>query len=180
MPLLLTEQDVRDLASMEDAIAALESAHKSQGAGRAVNDPRRRLRAPHGAVAIMPAGDAETGFVGFKTAFYAAGAVHVLLYDMTERALAVAPQAGVDVDAPGVDRGGEGVAGGVEDGAAAGGHLGDADAGGGGLLDVALVAADLDDGEAGEEGGEGGEHGGGEQPVPPRQVVRSRGRALLP
>ena len=93
MPLLLTEQDVRDLASMEDAIAALESAHKSQGAGRAVNDPRRRLRAPHGSVAIMPAGDAETGFVGFKTAFYAAGAVHVLLYDMTERALAAIIQA---------------------------------------------------------------------------------------
>ncbi len=93
MPLLLTEQDVRDLASMDDAINALESAHKSQGAGRAVNDPRRRLRAPHGAVAIMPGGDAETGFLGFKTAFYAAGAVHVLLYDMTERRLAAIIQA---------------------------------------------------------------------------------------
>ncbi len=78
---------------MDDAIAALESAHKSQGAGRAVNDPRRRLRAPHGAVAIMPGGDAETGFLGFKTAFYAAGAVHVLLYDMTERKLAAIVQA---------------------------------------------------------------------------------------
>ncbi len=93
MPLLLTEQDVRDLSTMDDAIAALESAHKSQGAGRAVNDPRRRLRAPHGAVAIMPGGDAETGFLGFKTAFYAAGAVHVLLYDMTERKLAAIVQA---------------------------------------------------------------------------------------
>ena len=78
---------------MDDAIAALESAHKSQGAGRAVNDPRRRLRAPHGALAIMPGGDAETGFLGFKTAFYAAGAVHVLLYDMTERKLAAIIQA---------------------------------------------------------------------------------------
>ncbi len=93
MALLLTEQDVRDLASMEDAIGALESAHKSQGAGRAVNDPRRRLRAPHGAVAIMPGGDAETGYLGFKTAFYAAGAVHVLLYDMNERRLAAIVQA---------------------------------------------------------------------------------------
>ncbi len=93
MALLLTEQDVRDLASMEDAIDALESAHKSQGAGRAVNDPRRRLRAPHGAVAIMPGGDAETGHLGFKTAFYAAGAVHVLLYDMNERRLAAIVQA---------------------------------------------------------------------------------------
>ena len=93
MALLLTEQDVRDLASMEDAIDALESAHKSQGAGRAVNDPRRRLRAPHGAVAIMPGGDAETGYLGFKTAFYAAGAVHVLLYDMNERRLAAIVQA---------------------------------------------------------------------------------------
>jgi len=78
---------------MEDAIGALESAHKSQGAGRAVNDPRRRLRAPYGAVAIMPGGDAETGFLGFKTAFYAAGAVHVLLYDMNERRLAAIVQA---------------------------------------------------------------------------------------
>ena len=94
MPLLLTEQDVRDLASMEDTIAALENAHKSQGAGNAVNDPRRRLRAPHGSVAIMPGGDAETGFLGFKTAFYAAGAVHVLLYDMTERKLGAIIQAG--------------------------------------------------------------------------------------
>ena len=68
---------------MDDAITVLENAHKSQGEGRAVNDPRRRLRAPHGSVAIMPGGDAETGFLGFKTAFYAAGAVHVLLYDMT-------------------------------------------------------------------------------------------------
>ncbi len=93
MPLLLTEQDVRDLSTMDDAIAALESAHKNQGAGRAVNDPRRRLRAPHGAVAIMPGGDAETGFLGFKTAFYAAGAVHVLLYDMNERRLAAIVQA---------------------------------------------------------------------------------------
>ena len=93
MALLLTEQDVRDLASMEDAISALESAHKSQGVGRAVNDPRRRLRAPHGAVAIMPGGDAETGYLGFKTAFYAAGAVHVLLYDMNERKLAAIVQA---------------------------------------------------------------------------------------
>ena len=93
MALLLTEQDVRDLASMDDAIGALESAHKSQGMGRAVNDPRRRLRAPHGAVAIMPGGDAETGYLGFKTAFYAAGAVHVLLYDMNERRLAAIVQA---------------------------------------------------------------------------------------
>ncbi len=93
MPLLLTEQDVRDLSTMEDAISALESAHKNQGAGRAVNDPRRRLRAPHGAVAIMPGGDAETGFLGFKTAFYAAGVVHVLLYDMNERRLAAIIQA---------------------------------------------------------------------------------------
>lgn len=93
MPLLLTEQDVRDLSTMEDAINTLESAHKSQGAGRAVNDPRRRLRAPHGALAIMPGGDAETGFLGFKTAFYAAGAVHVLLYDMNERKLAAIVQA---------------------------------------------------------------------------------------
>ena len=93
MPLLLTEQDVRDLASMEDAINALESAHNSQGMGRAVNDPRRRLRAPHGAVAIMPGGDAETGFLGFKAAFYAVGAVHVLLYDMGERKLAAIIQA---------------------------------------------------------------------------------------
>lgn len=93
MALLLTEQDVRDLSTMEDAINALESAHKSQGAGRAVNDPRRRLRAPHGSVAIMPGGDARTGFLGFKAAFYAAGAVHVLLYDMNERKLAAIVQA---------------------------------------------------------------------------------------
>ena len=93
MTLLLTEQDVSDLSTMDDAITALENAHKSQGEGRAVNDPRRRLRAPHGSVAIMPGGDAETGFLGFKTAFYAAGAVHVLLYDMNERKLAAIIQA---------------------------------------------------------------------------------------
>ncbi len=94
MALLLTEQDVRDLATMDDALHALEDAHRNQGAGRAVNDPRRRLRAPHGSVAIMLGGDAETGYLGFKTAFYAAGAVHVLLYDMNERKLAAIIQAG--------------------------------------------------------------------------------------
>ena len=94
MTLLLTEQDVRELATMADAIEALENAHLQQGAGNAVNEARRRLRAPHGAVAVMFGGDAETGFLGFKTAFYAGGMAHVMLYDMGTRSLAAIIQAG--------------------------------------------------------------------------------------
>ena len=94
MTLLLTEQDVRELATMTDAIEALENAHLQQGAGNAVNEARRRLRAPHGAVAVMFGGDAKTGFLGFKTAFYAGGQAHVMLYDMGSRSLAAIIQAG--------------------------------------------------------------------------------------
>ncbi len=94
MALLLAEEDVRELVTMDDALEALENAHARQKLGRAVNHPRRRLRAPHGSVAIMPGADAETGFLGFKTAFYAGGAVHVLLYDMNTRRLAAIIQAG--------------------------------------------------------------------------------------
>ena len=94
MALLLTEQDVQELASMAPAIEALENAHLQQGVGNAANEARRRLRAPHGAVAVMFGGDAETGFLGFKTAFYAGGKAHVLLYDVNARSLAAIVQAG--------------------------------------------------------------------------------------
>jgi len=82
MTLLLTEQDVRELAPMEAAVEALEATLKRQGQGKAFNQPRRRLHLPDGGLQVMPAADLGTGMIGFKTySTSGRGArFHVLLY----------------------------------------------------------------------------------------------------
>ena len=53
MPLFLTEQDVTELLTMEDTLAAVEAVFKSQAAGDATNEPRRRLRTGGAVLQVM-------------------------------------------------------------------------------------------------------------------------------
>lgn len=60
MPIFLTEQDVAELLTMEETLAAVESAFKLQATGEATNEPRRRVRA-QGSV-LMTMSGAISGF----------------------------------------------------------------------------------------------------------------------
>lgn len=95
MALLITEQDVLDLAPMPDAVEALEAALRRQGEGSAFNQPRRRLHSPAGSLQLMPAADTGTGVIGFKAYYTRRGTVlyHVLLYDIQTGALLAMLQA---------------------------------------------------------------------------------------
>jgi ornithine cyclodeaminase/alanine dehydrogenase-like protein (mu-crystallin family) len=65
IPLFLREADVKALLTMDVVLAALEAAFREWAAGRAVNQPRRRVAA--GAVlATMSATLPSTGLMGFK------------------------------------------------------------------------------------------------------------------
>jgi ornithine cyclodeaminase/alanine dehydrogenase-like protein (mu-crystallin family) len=71
MPLFLTEQDVTELLTMEDAIAAVEGVFKAQAAGDATNEPRRRLRAAGAVLQVMSGAVANfeeyKGLLGLKS-----------------------------------------------------------------------------------------------------------------
>lgn len=53
MPLYLTEQDVTQLLTMSETIAAVEAVFKSYAVGQASNQPRRRVRAGGGTLNVM-------------------------------------------------------------------------------------------------------------------------------
>ena len=61
MPLFLTEQDVTKLLTMEEALAAVETVFKSQSAGDATNEPRRRSRASGAVLQVMSGAVANFG-----------------------------------------------------------------------------------------------------------------------
>src|SRR5215468_4330526 len=61
MPLFLTEQDVTNLLTMEETLAAVEAVFKSQAAGDATNEPRRRLRAGGAVLQVMSGAVANFG-----------------------------------------------------------------------------------------------------------------------
>src|SRR5437868_9949241 len=96
MPLYLTEQQVDDLVSMTDAMAAVEASFRHQGEGRATNEPRRRVRTPQGMLHVMFAADAEAGYLGLKsyTTFQAGARFHVLLYGAADGAILALIEAG--------------------------------------------------------------------------------------
>src|SRR5215813_12566708 len=64
MPILLTEQDVTELLTIEDALEAVESVFKLQATGEATNESRRRVRS-QGAV-LMTMSGAVANFGEFK------------------------------------------------------------------------------------------------------------------
>jgi alanine dehydrogenase len=71
MPLFLTEQDVTELLTMEDALAAVEGVFKAQAIGDATNEPRRRLRAAGAVLQVMSGAVANfeeyKGLLGLKS-----------------------------------------------------------------------------------------------------------------
>lgn len=83
MPLLLSEQDVTDLLTMPDAIAAVERIAKLQAEKQAVAQPRIRLELPDkGFLHYMAGADIADGLVGMKIYTSVRGALRflVLLY----------------------------------------------------------------------------------------------------
>ncbi|GBC78594.1 Delta(1)-pyrroline-2-carboxylate reductase [bacterium HR08] len=83
MAWLLTEADVERVLTMELALEAVEEAFREQAAGRAINEPRRRLRVPRGTLHLMSAAVLTRGVLGFKayTSFPGGARFLVLLYD---------------------------------------------------------------------------------------------------
>jgi len=63
---LLTESDVTQLLTMPLALETVESVFRWQAAGRTVNRPRVRLRAPKGLLQVMPAVVPEVAAMGLK------------------------------------------------------------------------------------------------------------------
>src|SRR6516162_6775966 len=66
MPLYITEREVADLLSAEDAVEAIEACFSRMAAGSVENRPRYRLGLDEGALAVMAAADLELGYAGAK------------------------------------------------------------------------------------------------------------------
>lgn len=80
MPLLLNEQDVRDLLTMPDAIAAVERITRLQAEGQAVIHPRHRMELPDkGFLHYMAGADVADGIVGMKVYTSVHGALRFLV-----------------------------------------------------------------------------------------------------
>jgi ornithine cyclodeaminase/alanine dehydrogenase-like protein (mu-crystallin family) len=62
----LTEEDVRGLLTMADALREVEAALQDLGNGRAENRPRERVRGPHAVLNVMAASWPARGYYGFK------------------------------------------------------------------------------------------------------------------
>lgn len=79
----LTEQDVTNLLTMQDALDAVELAFKAQATGDATNEPRRRVRANNAILMTMSGAIASLNAFGFKAYSVARGKArfHVNLYD---------------------------------------------------------------------------------------------------
>jgi len=71
VPLYLTEAEVAELLTPEDALEAVEGCFRRLAAGEVENVPRQRTRFEDGFLAVMWAVDRELGLVGLKS--YAAG-----------------------------------------------------------------------------------------------------------
>ncbi len=96
MALILTEQDVRSLVGVEDAIDSLDASLRRQGEGHAVNLPRRRVHIRGGGgLQILPAADFGTGIVGYKAYTVGPGGAkfHVMIYDTSTGILKAIVQA---------------------------------------------------------------------------------------
>lgn len=66
MALFLSEADVKELLTMEMALAAVESAHRAHGLARAIDVPRQRTRIPTAALHILQGALLDEGVFGYK------------------------------------------------------------------------------------------------------------------
>ena len=97
MALYLTEEDVRSLLSMEDALEAVEEGFRQQAAARAANSPRSRIGLADAQLSFMAAAAPGLGFMGTKT-YGGAGPTrfYVMLYSTsTGQLLAVIEASGM-------------------------------------------------------------------------------------
>ncbi len=67
MALYLTEADVAELLTIEDALEAVEGSFRRLAGGRVENRPRYRMALDGGVMAVMAAVDLELGKAGLKT-----------------------------------------------------------------------------------------------------------------
>jgi ornithine cyclodeaminase/alanine dehydrogenase-like protein (mu-crystallin family) len=67
MPLLIREDDVARLLTMDDVLAAAEAGFRALGNGQAVNTPRTRSATPSGTLHVMHAAVPALGVAGVKT-----------------------------------------------------------------------------------------------------------------
>jgi len=78
--LYLSESDVAELLTPEDAVAVIEACFGRMARGAVQNRPRYRLGLESGALAVMSAADLELGYAGVKTyAGFASGAKFVVV-----------------------------------------------------------------------------------------------------
>jgi alanine dehydrogenase len=76
----LSESDVAELLTPEDAVAVIEACFERMARGAVQNRPRYRLGLENGALAVMSAADLELGYAGVKTyAAFASGAKFVVV-----------------------------------------------------------------------------------------------------
>lgn len=64
--LFINEDEVRQLLTMDLALAAVEAAHRAHGLGRAVDIPRQRTRLPTAQLHILQGGLPDEGVIGYK------------------------------------------------------------------------------------------------------------------
>lgn len=82
MALLIREAEVKQLLTMEEALATVEGALREQGLGRAPNRPRARVPAPGGLLHVLPGAVPARGGLGLKVYSSSRGGTKflVLLY----------------------------------------------------------------------------------------------------
>jgi alanine dehydrogenase len=84
MPVLhLTEDEVRGLLTMDEAIVAVESALRKMALEEAFNVPRSRCQTDHVMLHVLPAAAKTLGVIGYKAyvTSRAGGRFHVTIYD---------------------------------------------------------------------------------------------------
>lgn len=82
----LTENDVRQLLTMKDAVGLVEAALKARAEGRAIDVPRVRAHAPQGTLHVLEAVAYDLNRIGYK-AYYSSSTgtrFHVHLYDLAK------------------------------------------------------------------------------------------------
>lgn len=88
MPIVLSDEEIRQSITMADAIDAIEAACREQAAGTAISVERRVMWLPNGWMRLMPAALVTSGVIGYKE-FHLSGngvryAVHLFDYQTGE------------------------------------------------------------------------------------------------
>jgi alanine dehydrogenase len=83
--ILITEDHVKQLVGIQDALAAVESSFLEQSSGTGYNLPRQRVRQPKGTLHIMGAALSRRGYWGYKAYTVTSGTARfsVNLYDIS-------------------------------------------------------------------------------------------------